>query len=128
MDRDYVVRARVQNQAIVREVDEQRQRELFRLVWLGALVLCCVLFAAWQHHAHRRLEKRQAELRADRAAALEVRRHLQLEIASLSSPSRIERIALRQLGMLAPDRGTSAIVERVVTTPTTQAPSVLAAR
>ena len=128
MDRDYVVRTRVQNQAIVREVDEHRQRELFGLVWLGVLVLCCVLFTAWQHHVHRRLEKRQAELATERARALEARRHLQLELASLSAPGRIERIAVRQLKMQAPDRQTSAIVERVTTAPAPASSIVAAAR
>lgn len=127
MERDYVVKKRVQNQAIVREVDEQRQQELFKLVGLGALMVACVLFAAWTHHAHQRLEVHQAQLEADRAAALQVRRHLQLEIASLSSPERIEHIARQQLKMLDPDRRTSAIVERVNAAPMA-APSVVAAR
>lgn len=127
MDRDYVVRKRVKNQAIVREVDEQRQRELFRLVWLGVAVLCCVLFTAWQHHVHRRLETRHAALQAERAAALQIGRHLQLELASLSAPERIERIAVGQLKMQTPDRHTSAIVERVMSVPA-PAPSVVAAR
>jgi cell division protein FtsL len=127
MERDYVVRARVRNQAIVREVDEQRQRELFRLVWLGAAVLVCVLFTAWQHHVHWRLEARHAALQAQRAAALQVNRHLQLELASLSAPDRIEHIAVNQLRMQVPDRRTAVVVERVLSAPS-PAPSVVAAR
>lgn len=127
MDRDYVVKKRVQNQAIVREVDEQRQQELFKLVGLGAMMVICVLFAAWAHHAHQRLEVHQAQLEAGRAAALQVRRHLQLEIASLSSSARIEHIAVQQLKMQTPDRRTSAIVERVNAAPAA-VPSVVAAR
>ncbi len=127
MDRGYVVKKRVQNQAIVREVDEQRQKELFKLVGLGTLMVACVLFAAWTHHAHQRLEVHQAQLEAERAAALQVRRHLQLEIASLSAPQRIEHIALNQLKMQTPDRRTSAIVERVNAAPAA-VPSVVAAR
>ena len=127
MDRDYVVKKRVQNQAIVREVDEQRQQELFKLVWLGALMVACVLFAAWQHHVHRLLEVQQVELERARGAALQSRRHLQLEIASLSAPDRVERIALGQLRMHSPDRQTSAIVERVTSAPA-PSPSVVAAR
>lgn len=127
MERDYVVRKRVQNQAIVREVDEQRQRELFKLVMLGGGIVICVLFAAWTHHAHQRLQVQQAQLEAARAAALQVRRHLQLEIASLSAPERIERIATGQLKMQSPDRRTSAIVERV-SAAQPSSPSVVAAR
>ena len=127
MERDYVVKKRVQNQAIVREVDEQRQKELFGLVWLGAFMVVCVLFAAWQHHVHRVHAVRQAELESQRGAALQVRRHLQLEIASLSAPERIERLAVQQHDMQPPDRRTSAIVERVTTGPAVT-PSVVAAR
>jgi len=127
MERDYVVKKRVQNQTIVREVDEQRQRELFRLVLLGVLMLSCVLFAAWQHHVHHRLAVQQVELERARALALQTRRHLELEIATLSAADRIEAIARRQLHMLVPDGRTSTIVERVTSEPAT-ASSVVAAR
>jgi cell division protein FtsL len=90
-------------------------------------MMACVLFAAWTHHAHQRLEVHQAQLEAERAAALQVRRHLQLEIASLSAPERIEHIALEQLKMQTPDRRTSAIVERVNASPAASR-SVVAAR
>jgi cell division protein FtsL len=127
MDRDYTVRKRVENQAIVREVDRDRQREFYRLIWFGACALMCVLFAALQHFEARRLDKRQVELQQSRAQELEIRRHLQLEIAALVAPERIERIATGQLRMVVPDARTAAILERVKATPSSQS-SVVAAR
>ncbi len=127
MDRDYIVRKRVENQAIVREVDRDRQQELYRLVWVGAGALLCVLFAALQHFEARRLDKVQVELQQQRALELEVGRHLQLELASLVAPERIERIATGQLRMVAPDPRTATILERVTARPSSQS-SVVAAR
>jgi cell division protein FtsL len=117
MDRDFVVRKQVQNRAIVREVDHARQRDLLRSVLGGALVLVAVLFAAWQHHDARRLERRAATLHGQIRELSESRRHLKLEHATLVSPARIEAIATRQLRMKPPTRETSAVLERVTVTP-----------
>jgi cell division protein FtsL len=127
MDRDYVVRKRVENQAIVREVDHDRQRELYRLVLVGALALGAVLFAALQHFEARWLEKELVVLQQERAIELEIRRHLQLEIAALSAADRIERVATGQLRMVAPDARTATILERVTSTPASTS-AVVAAR
>ncbi len=117
MDHEFVVRKQVQNRAIVREVDQARQRDLLRTVVGGACVLVAVLFAAWQHLDARRLDKEAAALVAQRGRLVEVHRHLQLEKETLQGPARVEAIATRQLGMKAPTRETSAVIERVTVTP-----------
>ena len=117
MDHDFVVRKQVQNRAIVREVDHARQRDLLRSVLGGALVLVAVLFAAWQHHDARRLERQAASLHGQIRELSESRRHLKLERATLVSPARVEAIATRQLKMKPPTRETSAVLERVTVTP-----------
>ncbi len=117
MDRDFVVRKQVQNRTIVREVDHARQRDLFRSVIGGAVVLIAVLFAAWQHHDARRLERQAATLHGQIRELTESRRHLTLEKATLVSPARIAAIATGQLKMKAPTRETSAVVERVTVAP-----------
>lgn len=127
MDNDFVVRKQVQNRAIVREVDHARQRDLVRGVIGGAIVLIAVLFAAWQHHDARRLDREAATLRSQFGRLAESRRHLRLEKATLVSPARIEAIATRQLRMKPPTRETSAVLERVVATPS-PARSVVASR
>ena len=117
MDNDFGVHKKVHNTTIVREVDHQRQRDLVRTVLGGACVLLAVLFAAWQHLESRQLRRLGADLSRERAAAVEMQRHLTLEKVSLERPSRIEAIATRQLQMKAPTRETSAVIERVVATP-----------
>jgi cell division protein FtsL len=117
VDHDFVVRKQVQNRAIVREVDHARQRDLLRSVLGGALVLVAVLFAAWQHHDARRLERQAASLHGQIRELSESRRHLKLERATLVSPARVEAIATRQLKMKPPTRETSAVLERVTVTP-----------
>jgi cell division protein FtsL len=117
VDHGFVVRKQVQNRAIVREVDHARQRDLLRSVLGGALVLVAVLFAAWQHHDARRLERQAATLHGQIRELSESRRHLKLEHATLVSPARIEALATRQLRMKPPTRETSAVLERVTVTP-----------
>ena len=117
MDKEYVLRKQVQNRAIIREVDEARQRDLVRTFLGGACVLVTVLFAAWQHLDARRLDREAVTLDAREAHLREDRRHLVIEKGALESPARIEAIALGQLGMKAPTHATSAVIERVMVTP-----------
>ncbi len=117
MDHDFVVRKQVQNRTIVREVDHARQRDLLRTVLGGAIVLVAVLFAAWQHHDARRLERQAATLQTQIREITESRRHLTLERASLVAPARVAAIATGQLKMKAPTRETSAVLERVTAAP-----------
>jgi cell division protein FtsL len=51
-----------------------------------------------------RLSYRLDELRTARAQALETNRRLGVELASLSSPARLERRARTELGMIQPSR------------------------
>ena len=117
MDREFVVRKQVQNRAIVREVDQARQRDLVRTVVKGACVLVTVLFAAWQHLDARRLDKVEADLSRQHARLRAVHRHLVLEEEFLVGPARVEAIATRQLGMKQPTHETSTVIERVTMTP-----------
>lgn len=127
MDHDFVVRKPVENRTIVREVDRARQRDLLRAVLAGTTLLVAVLFATWQHHEARLLERDAAQLSERLRDLAEARRHLALEKASLVSPARIEAIATRQLKMKAPTRETSAVLERVTAAPP-PARSVVASR
>jgi cell division protein FtsL len=113
MDFEYAVRKDVRNNPIVREVDEARQRQLWRSARIGAVLVVVVLFSAWQHfqlvsHGYR-LQRMQQE----RAAEEEINRHLRLEIETLREPRRIERLATQKLRMVAPDREQAIVLERV---------------
>jgi cell division protein FtsL len=92
-DFEYAIKKDVRNNPIVREVDEARQRQLWRSAAIGAVLVLVLLFSAWQHFELVRHGYLMERLQQERAAEEEVNRHLKLEIETLSAPSRIERIA-----------------------------------
>lgn len=112
-DFEYAVRKDVRNNPIVREVDEARQRELWRSVGVGVLLVGLLLFSAWQHFELLRHGYRIERLQQDRAAEEEVRRHLTVEIETLQDPKRIESLAIRKLRMVPPVEGEAVVIERV---------------
>ena len=77
----------------MRELDESRQRELWRSVAIGILLVVLLLFSAWQHFELIRHGYRVEQMQQERAEEVEINRHLRLEIETLRSPKRIERIA-----------------------------------
>ena len=46
---EYAIKKDVRNNPIVREVDRNRQRELWRSVGVGGILVSVLLFSAWQH-------------------------------------------------------------------------------
>jgi cell division protein FtsL len=113
LDFEYAIKKDVRNNPIVREVDQARQRELWRSLAVGAFLVGVLLFSAWQHfelisHGYQ-LERLQRE----RAAEEEINRHLRLEIETLKAPRRIERIAIEKLHMVAPGPDDALVIERV---------------
>src|SRR5512139_3990761 len=99
-DFEYAIKKDVRNNPIVREVDEARQRQLWRSTAIGALLVGVVLFSAWQHFELLKHGYRIQQLQQQRAAEEEIGRHLRLEIETLRSPSRIESIATRELHLV----------------------------
>jgi cell division protein FtsL len=86
-----------------------------------------LLFSAWQHFELLRHGYRIERMQQERAAEEQINRHLRLEIDTLRSPRRIERIATERLQMVAPARGEAIVIERVIM-PEPPAGSVVAAR
>ena len=124
---EYAVRKDVRNNPIVREVDRERHRDMFRSLGIGAVLVVVLLFWAWQQFELLRFGYRFEQMQQERAIEEEVNRHLRLEIETLSSPALIEQKATAQLGMVAPAPGEAIIVERVVQPPA-PATSVVARR
>jgi cell division protein FtsL len=114
---EYAIKKDVRNNPIVREVDRERHREMWGSVALGVFLVLVLLFSAWQHFELLRHGYRLEQTQKERAAEAEINRHLRLEIETLRSPARIERLATGRLQMVAPGPGDAAIIERVVTTP-----------
>ena len=81
---EYAIKKDVRNNPIVREVDQTRQRELWR-----------------------------SELNRDLAAEEETGRQLRREIDTLRSPKRIEALAMERLRLVAPSSDEAVVLERV---------------
>ena len=126
-DFEYAIKKDVRNNPIVREVDEARQRQLWRTAGIGAVLVGVLLFSAWQHFELVRHGYVIQRMQSDRAAEEEVNRHLKLEIESLRAPKRIESIAIQKLHLIAPEQDQAIVIERVTPTAPPEK-SIVAAR
>ena len=111
---EYAIRKDVRNNPIVREVDEQRQRELWQSIGIGCMLVLVLLFSAWQHFELLRHGYRLEQMQRERATQEEIKRHLTLEIETLRARQRIEKLATQQLGMVVPGADEAIVIERVV--------------
>ena len=114
MDFEYAIKKDIRNNPIVREVDEARQRQLWRSMAIGLFLVVVVLFSAWQHFELLRHGYQIERMQQERAAEEEINRHLRLEVETLRAPRRIEKIATEQLNLVAPPRGQAIVIERVM--------------
>lgn len=117
-DFERVIKKDIRNNPIIREVDQTRQRELRRSAVIGVFLVAVLLFSAWQHFELRQHGYRIEEMQQERDRELEINRHLRLEVETLQSPKRIERIATEQLNLVAPSSDEAIVIERVI--PVTQ--------
>ncbi|HEX7193302.1 MAG TPA: hypothetical protein VF381_17150 [Thermoanaerobaculia bacterium] len=123
---EYAIKKDVRNNPIVREVDEARQRELWKSVSVAVFLVLVLLFSAWQHFELLRHGYQLEELQRQKAVEEETSRQLRLEIETLKSPKRIEALA-SQLHLVTPTREEAIVIERV-TTSDPPAKSVVARR
>ena len=127
MDFEYAIKKDVRNNLIVREVDDERQRQVWRSLGIGGFLVIVILFSAWQHFELLQHGYKIQRMQQQRAAQEEINRHLRLEIETLRSPVRIERIATKDLHLVTPGHDQAIVIERV----TPSAPpekSIVAAR
>ena len=114
---EYAIKKDVRNNPIVREVDRERHREMWRSTLIGVFLVLVLLFSAWQHFELIRHGYRLEQMQRERANEEAINRHLRLEIETLRSPARIERMATGRLRMVAPAADDAIVIERVVQTP-----------
>jgi cell division protein FtsL len=118
MDFEYAIRMDVRNNPIIQEVDRARQRELWRSVLIGVGLVLVILFSLWQRFTVMRVSADIARMERELAEERTVNRQLRLEVETLSTPSRIERLASRPpLRMVLPDRESTLVLERATVTP-----------
>ena len=111
---EYAIKKDVRNNPIVREVDEARQRELWKSVGIAGFLVLVLLFSAWQHFELLRHGYQVEEMQREKAEQEEIGRQYRLEIDTLRSPRRIEALAIEQLHLVAPSRDEAIVIERVV--------------
>ena len=111
---EYAIKKDVRNNIIVREVDEARQRELWKSVGMAGFLVLVLLFSAWQHFELLQHGYRIEQMQKERAVEEQLTRRLRLEIEALRAPKRIEAIATNQLHLVAPTRDEAIVIERVV--------------
>jgi cell division protein FtsL len=114
---EYAIKKDIRNNPIVREVDSERHREMWRTAGIGLFLVSVLLFWAWQHFELLRHGYRFEQMQRQHAAEVEINRHLRLDIYALRSPARIERMATRQLGLVTPAAADAVVVERVLPSP-----------
>jgi cell division protein FtsL len=113
---EWAIKKDVRNNPIVREVDRERHREMWRSLWIGAFLVMVLLFTVWQQFQFLQYGYRMELMQQQRAEEVEIQRHLRLEIEALRSPGRIERVATKELHMVPPGAADAAVIERVVET------------
>jgi cell division protein FtsL len=111
---EYAIKKDVRNNLIVREVDEARQRELWKSVAIAGLLVIVLLFSAWQRTELLRHGYRVEQMQREKATEEERGRQLRLEIDTLKSPKRIEALATGRLHLVAPARDEAIVIERVI--------------
>lgn len=110
---EYAIKKDVRNNQIVREVDEERQRELWKSVGIAGFLVLALLFSAWQHFELLRHGYQVEEMQRQRETEDEAGRRLRLELETLKSPKRIETLATQRLHLVAPSGADAIVLERV---------------
>src|SRR5687768_7712757 len=111
---EYAIKKDVRNNPIVREVDERRLQEQWRSVAIGVVFVGVLLFSGWQRVELLQHGYRVEQMQEERGNEEEANRHLRLEIETLKSPQRIEKLAIDELKLVTPQTGAAIILERVV--------------
>jgi hypothetical protein len=75
---EYAIKKDVRNNPIVREVDRERHREMWRSALIGIFLVLVLLFSAWQHFELLRHGYRLEEMQRERASEENINRHLRL--------------------------------------------------
>ena len=114
---EYSIKKDIRNNPIVREVDLDRHREMWRSMLLGLFLVAVLLFSAWQHFELQQHGYRYEQMLQELAEEELVNRHLRLEVETLKAPARVERVATGRLKMVAPTPDDSTIIERVMSAP-----------
>ena len=114
---EWAIKKDVRNNPIVREVDLERHRDMWRSVGLSVFLVAVLLFTAWQQFELQQYGYRMEETQKLLDEEAVVNRRLRLEIEMLRSPKFVEPRAMRELRMVEPGPGDALVIERIVEPP-----------
>ena len=106
----------VDNSQVVREVDPRMSRDIWLLLLLVAALVGGLVLYAWPNLELREAARVKEQMSRERERLQEENRKLRLEKATLESLRRVETIAVRDLGLVAPPPESLLVVERPVRT------------
>ena len=101
----------IDNSGVVRQVDPRSRREILLLILLVTVLAVGLGLYAWPALEIRRAGQAGALLDREKERLLEENRKLSLEKAALENLRRVETIATRDLGLVAPAPEESIVVE-----------------
>ena len=96
---EFHTRKRIDNSRLVRNVAPVKMRNLYRTVALGAMIAAFLTLYIYQHFRCIDLSFQLEDVKVQQADAVALNASLNLQIAGLSDPRRIDEIARRQLGL-----------------------------
>ncbi|HVQ29167.1 MAG TPA: cell division protein FtsL [Vicinamibacteria bacterium] len=101
----------IDNSQVIREVDPRSSRDFWWLILLGGVLVLGGVLYAWPHLQLREAGREAQELSREKERLLEENRKLRLEKAALENLRRVETIASRDLGLVAPAPENLIVVE-----------------
>ena len=114
---EWAIKKDVRNNPIVREVDRERHRDMWRSVGFSICLVAVLLFAAWQQFVLQRYGYHMEQTQQLLAEEEVVNRRLRLELETLRSPAFIEKRAIKNLHMLDPGPADTTVIQRVFEAP-----------
>ena len=108
---EYHTVKRIDNSRLMRPAATSQARDFWRRLATGAALAACLLFYAWQHFECIQVRYQIERLNTERARSADLNQQLQLEVATLRSPMRVDTIARNQLGLTVPVPGQVAPAE-----------------
>ncbi len=102
---EYHTVKRIDNSRLMRPAAASQVRDFWRRLATAAALATCLLSYAWQHFECIQVRYQIERLDAERARSADLNQQLQLEVATLRSPMRVDTIARNQLGLTVPVPG-----------------------
>src|SRR5688572_13522430 len=96
---EWAIKKDVRNNPIVREVDLERHREMWRSVGLSVFLVAVLLFTAWQQFELQQYGYRMEETQELLDEEAVINRRLRLEMEIMRSPKFVEPRAMQDLRM-----------------------------